>query len=78
MHVHSFWFLVLMLLMLSIPAWAGVLVEGYLIVYTVMALHAVYRSAWWKTVLKGMVIGAAYLASLFVATVTIVIWTFIE
>jgi hypothetical protein len=78
LHVHSFWFLVLMLLMLPIPDWSRKLVEGYLFVYSVMALHAVYRSAWWKTVLKGMVIGAAYLASLFVATVTIVIWTFIE
>jgi hypothetical protein len=28
-----------------------------------MALHAVYQSAWRKTVLKGMAIGVAYLAS---------------
>jgi len=54
------------------------LAEGYLFVYSVMALHAVYQSAWWKTVLKGMVIGVAYLASLFVATGTIALWTFIE
>jgi hypothetical protein len=78
LHVHSFWFLVLMLLMLPIPEWSRKLVEAYLFVYSVMALHAVYQSAWWKTVLKGMVIGVAYLASLFVATVTIAIWTFIE
>ena len=78
MHLHSFWFLMLMLLMLPIPDWSRKLVEGYMFVYSVMALHAVYQSAWWKTVLKGMAIGVAYLTSLFVATVTIAIWTFIE
>jgi hypothetical protein len=78
MHLHSFWFLMLMLLMLPIPDWSRKLVEGYMFVYSVMALHAVYHSAWWKTLLKGMAIGVAYLTSLFVATVTIAIWTFIE
>jgi hypothetical protein len=78
LHLHSFWFLVLMLLMLPIPEWAKMLVAGYLFVYSVLALHAVYRSAWWKTLLKGTVIGAAHSLSLVVATVAIVIWTIIE
>jgi hypothetical protein len=78
LHVHSFWFLVLMLLMLPIRGWSWKLVEGYLFVYSVMALHAVYQSAWWKTVLRGVVIGVAFRVSLFLATVTITFWTFIE
>jgi hypothetical protein len=78
LHVHSFWFLVLMLLMLPLPEWARMLLAGYLFVYTVMALHAVYRSAWWKTVLKGMVIGAAHFVSLVLGAMTIAIWTILE
>ena len=64
--------------MLPITDWSRMLVEGYLFVRSVTAIHAVYQSAWWKTVLKGTVIGVDYFASLFVATVAIAIWTFIE
>ena len=52
--------------------------EAYLAVYSVVALHAVYASAWWATVLKGLLIGIAYAASLIVATILIGIWTIIE
>jgi hypothetical protein len=78
LHVHSFWFLGLLVLMLPLPEWIRVLVEAYLIVYSVMALHAVYASAWWATVLKGLLIGLAYAASLLMATTLIGIWAIIE
>jgi hypothetical protein len=45
-------------------------------VYSVVALHAVYRSAWWKTVLKGLAVGVADAASLLVTTIWLIpVWT---
>jgi hypothetical protein len=78
LHVHSFWFLVLLVLLLPLPEWIRMLVQAYLIVYSVAALHAVYVSAWWTTVLKGLLIGLAYAASLLMATILIGIWAVIE
>jgi hypothetical protein len=78
LHVHSFWFLVLMVLLLPTPGWIRLPLAGYLFVYSVMALHAVYRSPWWKTVLKGLAIGVAYITSLIMATSLVAIWTIIE
>lgn len=78
LHVHSFWLLLLLLLLLPLPSSIGDILAGYLFVYTVMALHAVYGSSWWKTVLKGLAIGAAHLASLMVATAVVAVWTLIE
>ena len=46
--------------------------------YSVVALHAVYRSAWWKTVLKGLAVGVAYAASLYVTTTWLIpVWVII-
>ena len=78
LHVHSFWFLVLLVLLLPLPEWSRALLQVYLCVYTVMALRAVYPAAWWKTVLKGLAIGVAYLASLAVATTMIAVWAIIR
>jgi hypothetical protein len=78
LHLHSFWFLGLLLLLLPLPEWIRMLVDAYLIVYSVVALHAVYASAWWATVLKGLLIGFAYAASLLMATMLIGIWAVIE
>ena len=77
LHLHSFWFLGLMVLLLPLPEWFRILVEAFLIVYCVVALHAVYASAWWATVLKGLLIGFAYAASLLMATILIGIWSVI-
>jgi hypothetical protein len=76
--VHSFWFLGLLVLLLPLPEWIRMLVAAYLIVYSVVALHAVYASAWWATVLKGLLIGIAYAASLLMATMLISVWAVIE
>jgi hypothetical protein len=78
LHVHSLWFLGLLVLLLPLPGWIRILVEIYLIVSSVMALHAVYASAWWASVLKGLLIGFAYAASLLMATIMMGIWAVIE
>jgi hypothetical protein len=77
LHVHSLWFLGLLVLLLPLPGWIRMLVETYLIVNSVMALHAVYASAWWAAALKGLLIGFAYAASLLMATTIIGIWAII-
>jgi hypothetical protein len=78
LHAHSFAFLVLLVQLLPMPEWIRSLLQGYLFLYFVAALHAVYASAWWKTVLKGLAVGIAYAASLGVATTLIAIWAIIE
>jgi Protein of unknown function (DUF3667) len=79
LHVHSLWFLVLLVLLLPMPQWIRWLLEGYLLGYGVVALHAVYRSAWWATVLKGLVVGVAYAASLYVTTTWLMpVWALLD
>jgi Protein of unknown function (DUF3667) len=78
LHVHSFWFLVLLVLLLPLPIWIQAPLQVYLFVYTVIALRAVYAAAWWKTILKGLAIGLAYVVSLLIATVLIGVWAFIR
>ncbi len=78
LHLHSFWFLMLLVLLLPTPEWIRVLLMGYLAVYSAAALHAVYAASWWKTVLKGLGLSLAYLVSLFIATTLIGIWTIVE
>ena len=68
----------LLVLLLPTPEWIRVLLMGYLVVYSAAALHAVYAASWWKTVLKGLGLGLAYLVSLFIATTLIGIWTIVE
>jgi hypothetical protein len=78
LHVHSLWFLVLLLLLFPMPAWIRLPLEAYLVVYSAAALRAVYPSAWWKTLLKGLAVGLAYAASLVVATALIAVWAIVE
>lgn len=78
LHVHSLWFLVLLLLLLPMPEWMRLPLQGYLVVYSAMALHAVYSSAWWKTLLKGLAVGLAYAVSLAVATILMAVWAVLE
>jgi hypothetical protein len=77
LHLHSAWFLALLVVLLPLPWWLGALLAGYLLVYSVAALHAVYASTWWKTVLKGLAIGLAYVASLYAATRLIEVWAIV-
>jgi hypothetical protein len=78
LHVHSFWFLVLLVLLLPLPAWLGSALGVYMFLYGIVALHAVYASSWFKTALKGIAVGSAYLVSLGIATIVIGLMTFIE
>jgi hypothetical protein len=77
LHVHSFWFLALLLTLLPLPRWILAVVEGYLLLYTLLALRAVYRSPWWQTVLKGLAVGTAYAVTLAVATLLIAGWALV-
>jgi hypothetical protein len=78
LHVHSFWFLVLLVLLLPLPKWIQLGLQVYLVGYSVAALHAVYAANWLKAALKGLVVGLAYMATLTVATMLIAVWTIIE
>jgi Protein of unknown function (DUF3667) len=77
LHVHSLWFLVLLVLLLPLPVWIQRLLQVYSFVYSVAALHRVYASTWPMTVFKGLLIGAVYALSLDAATGLISFWTFV-
>jgi len=64
--------------LLPMPEWMRLPLQGYLVVYSAMALHAVYSSAWWKTLLKGLAVGLAYAVSLAVATILMAVWAVLE
>jgi hypothetical protein len=78
LHVHSFWFLVLLLLLLPMPQWLEWVLELYLFVYSVTALHAVYGSAWWSSVLKGLVLAVAYVATLSMVATVMAVWALVK
>jgi hypothetical protein len=78
LHVHSFWFLVLLVRLLPMPPWLQWALELYLFVYTVIALHVVYGSAWWSSVLKGLAVAAAYIVTLGTAAVVLAIGSLVK
>lgn len=78
LHVHSFWFLVLLVRLLPMPPWLQWGLELYLFVYTVIALHVVYGSAWWSSVLKGLAVAAAYIVTLGTAAVVLAIGSLVK
>jgi hypothetical protein len=71
LHVHSFWFLLLLLLLLPLPVWAQGAALAYIVIYGGMALRAVYRASWLRTVLTSALIGAPYAGSLLAAVMLI-------
>jgi hypothetical protein len=78
LHVYSFWFVVLLALLVPLPGWIQMGLEAYLVIYSVAALRAVYRSSWLTTALKAIAVGAAYAVSLFIATTLISVWTLMK
>jgi hypothetical protein len=78
LHLHSLWFLLMLVFLPSPPAWVQVLVLGFLVIYSFMALRAVYGASWLLTILKGAAITVAYIASLFVAMMVITVWIMIR
>ena len=77
LHVHSFWYLILLVTLIPGLAWVQLPVDLYMVGYALTALHAVYPTPWWVTTLKGAAIGVAYLASLLFVTGAIAIWSLI-
>ncbi|MGY4830944.1 DUF3667 domain-containing protein [Sphaerotilaceae bacterium SBD11-9] len=63
LHLHSFWFLVLLVssLLSDVLLWA-------IPVYGVWAMHTVYRGGWGRTLLRAAFVSAAYGALLVLAT----------
>ena len=60
LHVHAFAFLVLTPLMLLPLVWRGLFVGLILPVYVALALRAVYKQGWPKTLLKFALLGLGY------------------
>ena len=73
LNVHSFWFLVLLVMLLPLPGWLQLALLAYMFLYGILALHAVYASSWFKTTLKGIAVGSAYVVSLGIAVLTITV-----
>jgi Protein of unknown function (DUF3667) len=71
LHIHSFWFLVLLAMLLPLPVWAQLPLQAYIVIYGVIALRVMYRATWLQTVLKAAFIGSFYVASLSLAIVLI-------
>jgi hypothetical protein len=78
LHVHSFWYLAMLLTLIPGLGWAQAPVDLYMVGYALTALHAVYPTAWWVTTLKGAAIALAYLTSLTLVTGAIAVWSLIH
>jgi len=68
LHVHSLWFLVLLLALPPIPDWFEAVLLLYLLGFSFVSLQRVYGGPVWQTIAKGVLVAAAYLACLVVAT----------
>ena len=78
LHVHSFWYLALLLTLIPGTWWMQPVEVLYMAGYAFTALHTVYPTAWWATLLKGAAITVAYLTSLMLVTGAIAIWSLIH
>jgi hypothetical protein len=68
LHLHSLWFLVLLLALPPIPDWFEAVLLLYLLGFSFLSLQRVYGGRPWQTAIKGVLVGSAYLACLIVAT----------
>ncbi len=59
LHLHSFWFLALLLIAL-LPSAVGEVIWWVMPVYAVWAMHAVYRGRWGPTLLRAGFVSVAY------------------
>ena len=77
LHVHAFAFLALAPLLLAPLLWRGLFVGAVLPVYVALALRAVYKQGWPKTLVKFCLLGLGYvvlLALCFVGTTLVALW----
>lgn len=67
LHLHSFWFLALLLIAL-LPGAVGDVIWWLMPLYAVWAMHAVYRGRWSTTVLRAGFVSVAYGVALLFAS----------
>jgi Protein of unknown function (DUF3667) len=68
LHLHSFWFLALLLIAL-LPSAVGEVIWWVMPVYAVWAMRAVYRGRWGPTLLRAAFVSVAYGMALLLASV---------
>lgn len=72
LHLHSFWFLALLLIAL-LPGTVGDVIWWVLPVYATWAMHAVYRGRWGPTLLRAAFISMAYGMALLLTSMALVL-----
>jgi hypothetical protein len=78
LHLHSLWFLVLVLTLAPLSHWVNAAFLVYLFVFSFMSLQRVYGGPVWQTLVKGIGVAVAYVASLLAMTTIIGIWAIVE
>nr|WP_246448632.1 DUF3667 domain-containing protein [Roseateles oligotrophus] len=74
LHLHAFWFAMLILMLSKLPVLSELAPLACLI-YPLVALLRVYRSRWWSTVLRAGVIVLLYLSTIAFALALVAVWT---
>ena len=77
LHVHSFWFLAMVLPMLQV-GWLTTLTLVAVPVYTWLALRRVYRGRWWPRLLRAGLLALVYLVVLGLAMAAVGLWTLLS
>ena len=77
LHVHSFWFLAMVLPMLQV-GWLTTLALVAVPVYTWLALRRVYGGRWWPRVLRAGLVALVYLVVLGLAVAGVGLWTLLS
>jgi hypothetical protein len=74
LHVHSFWFLAMVLTFTGMP-WLARAAAMAIPVYTFMAMKRVYGGRWWPRLLRGAVVSLLYGVVLGVALALVGVWS---
>ncbi len=77
LHVHSFWFIAMILPMLQTD-WLAALAMGAVPVYTWLAVRRVYGGRWWPRLLRAGLVSMIYLVVLGLAMVAVGLWTLLS
>lgn len=75
LHQHAFWFAMLALLTLKLEPLAIFCALG-IVVHPLVALHRVYRTRWWSTLLRALAVMVAYITSLGLVLAAVFIYLF--
>lgn len=78
LHLHSLWFLVLVMALAPLSQWFKAAFLVYLFVFSFLSLQRVYGGPVWQTLVKGIAVALAYLASLLAATAILGVWALLE